>query len=82
MTFSRLAPFIQEYLYAHGWTELRPVQLEACRVIFDTNSHLLIAAGTAAGKTEAAFLPILSHLYNHPPPNGGCPIYQSHKSFD
>jgi len=71
MTFSRLAPFIQEYLYAHGWTELRPVQLEACRVIFDTNSHLLIAAGTAAGKTEAAFLPILSHLYNHPPQTVG-----------
>ena len=64
--FEQLAPFIQEYIYTHGWTELRPVQIEACRVIFTTNAHLLIAAGTASGKTEAAFLPVLSLLYNKP----------------
>lgn len=65
-TFSRLAPFIQEYIYQHNWTELRPVQIEACRVIFDTEAHLLVAAGTASGKTEAAFLPVLTHLYEKP----------------
>ncbi|HEY9902099.1 MAG TPA: DEAD/DEAH box helicase, partial [Candidatus Sericytochromatia bacterium] len=64
--FSRLAPFIQEYIYTHAWTELRPVQVEACRVIFDTEAHLLIAAGTASGKTEAAFLPVLTLLYENP----------------
>ncbi len=61
--FSRLAPFIQEYIYNHNWTELRPVQLAACQVIFDTNAHLLVAAATAAGKTEAAFLPVITQLY-------------------
>ncbi len=66
MPFDRLAPFIQEYLYTNGLTELRQVQAEACRVIFDTDCHLLIAAGTASGKTEAAFLPILTHLHNQP----------------
>jgi ATP-dependent Lhr-like helicase len=65
--YDRLAPFIQEYIYQHGWTDLRPVQVEACRVIFDTNAHLLIAAGTAAGKTEAAFLPVLTRLHDDPP---------------
>ena len=65
-TFSRLAPFIQEYIYHHNWTELRPVQIAACKVIFDTDAHLLVAAGTASGKTEAAFLPILSLLYENP----------------
>ncbi|MDX2100232.1 MAG: DEAD/DEAH box helicase [Leptolyngbyaceae cyanobacterium bins.59] len=64
--FYRLAPFIQEYVYAQGWTELRQVQAEACRVIFETDDHLLISAGTASGKTEAAFLPILTLLHEQP----------------
>jgi len=64
--FYRLAPFIQEYIYAHGWDELRPVQVEACRVLFDTDAHLLLATGTASGKTEAAFLPILTLLHEKP----------------
>src|SRR4028118_951384 len=64
--FDRLAPFIREYIYTHGWTELRQVQVEACRVIFDTDAHLLIAAGTASGKTEAAFLPALTLLHQNP----------------
>lgn len=65
-SFYRLAPFIQEYIYTHGWTELRPIQIEACRVIFDTDAHLLLAAGTASGKTEAAFLPVLTLLHEKP----------------
>ncbi|MBW4635156.1 MAG: DEAD/DEAH box helicase [Iphinoe sp. HA4291-MV1] len=64
--FSRLAPFIQEYIYNHNWTELRPVQIEACKVIFNTDAHLLVAAGTASGKTEAAFLPVLTLLHENP----------------
>ncbi len=64
--FSRLAPFIQEYIYNHNWTELRPVQIEASQVIFNTDAHLLITAGTASGKTEAAFLPILTLLHETP----------------
>lgn len=39
--FDRLSPFIQEYIYTDDWTELRQVQVEACRVIFDTDAHLL-----------------------------------------
>ncbi|BAZ07796.1 DEAD/DEAH box helicase [Calothrix sp. NIES-3974] len=71
MVFSRLAPFIQEYIYRHNWNELRPVQVAACEVIFDTDAHLLVAAGTAAGKTEAAFLPVLSELYTIQPQSIG-----------
>jgi len=65
--FYRLAPFIQEYIYEHGWTELRAVQVEACRAIFGTHGHLLLATGTASGKTEAAFLPVLTLLHENPP---------------
>jgi ATP-dependent helicase Lhr and Lhr-like helicase len=64
--FDRLAPFIQEYIYHHNWTELRPAQIAACQVIFDTDAHLLVAAATAAGKTEAAFLPVVTRLYENP----------------
>ncbi len=64
--FHRLAPFIQDYIFAQGWADLRPVQIAACNVIFDTEAHLLVAAGTAAGKTEAAFLPVLTKLYDEP----------------
>ncbi|MBD2018615.1 DEAD/DEAH box helicase, partial [Leptolyngbya sp. FACHB-36] len=71
MTYYRLAPFIQEFIYSQGWTDLRPVQVEACRVVFDTDAHLLIAAGTASGKTEAAFLPVLTRLHEDPPATVG-----------
>jgi ATP-dependent Lhr-like helicase len=64
--FTRLAPFIREYIYAHEWTELRAVQIEACHAIFETDSHLLLSTGTASGKTEAAFLPILTLLEEKP----------------
>ncbi len=65
--FYRLAPFIQEYIYRHNWTELREVQVLAGEVLFNSDSHLILAAGTASGKTEAAFLPILTSLYEEPP---------------
>jgi len=69
--FFKLAPFIQEFIYTHGWTELRAVQVEACRVIFETDAHLLLATGTASGKTEAAFLPVLTILHDDPPKSVG-----------
>ena len=65
-TFGRLAPFIQEYIYTHRWDELREIQVEACKVIFDTDNHLLLASPTASGKTEAAFLPVLTDITSKP----------------
>lgn len=69
--FSRLAPFIQEFIYKKRWDTLREAQVEACRVLFDTPNHLLIASGTASGKTEAAFFPALTELYQEPPVRWG-----------
>ncbi len=80
-TFYRLAPFIQDYIYRQGWTELRPAQVQACRVIFDTNSHLLLASGTASGKTEAAFLPILTMLSEDPSSTVGVLYYGPTKAL-
>ena len=61
--FERYAPFIQEYIYRNEWKELRYVQTEAARVIFDTQNNLLLTSSTASGKTEAVFFPILTELY-------------------
>jgi ATP-dependent Lhr-like helicase len=64
--FDRLAPYIQDYIYANKWTELRDIQVSACEVIFGSDDNLLLSSGTASGKTEAAFLPVLTELYNKP----------------
>lgn len=64
--FTRLAPFIQDFIYQNKWEELRGNQVAACEVIFDSDDNLLLSSGTASGKTEAAFLPVLTELYNRP----------------
>ena len=50
---------VQRWVRDQGWTELRQVQDRAIRSILGGDADVLIAAATAAGKTEAAFLPLL-----------------------
>ncbi len=64
--FYRYAPFIQEYIYRNKWEELREIQLRAAEAVFDTDENLLLCSGTASGKTEAAFLPVLTQLWENP----------------
>jgi len=64
--FDCFAPFIQDYIYSHSWVELRKNQLDSADVLFNTDDNLLISSSTASGKTEAAFFPIISMLYDHP----------------
>lgn len=64
--FYRYAPFIQDYIYRNRWDELHEIQVAAAEVIFDTEDNLLLTSGTASGKTEAAFLPVLTHLWENP----------------
>jgi len=60
--FQRLHPIIQEELYRMKWTALRQIQVDAIHAILGSDKHLIISANTAGGKTEAAFLPILSEI--------------------
>ena len=62
IVFSRFPDFIKEYIYSHGWSELRDVQLSAADVIFNTDANLLLSSSTASGKTEAAFFPIIADI--------------------
>ena len=69
--FYRFAPFIQDFIYQNHWAALRGVQLAAAKTLFDTDHNLLITSSTASGKTEAAFFPILSQLWENPPQSVG-----------
>lgn len=53
---------MQRWIYDRGWTSLHDAQERAIGPIVDGDRDVIIAAATATGKTEAAFLPILSNL--------------------
>lgn len=53
---------MQRWIYEQGWTNLHDAQERAIPIILAENQDLIISAATAAGKTEAAFLPICSAL--------------------
>ena len=69
--FELLAEGVRRWLWEQRWTGLRDVQDQAIHTILETDNDLLIAAGTATGKTEAAFLPIVSRLTTAPPESLG-----------
>lgn len=66
--FSLLDSRIQRWIWEKGWTELRDAQERAIPVIMEQKRDVIISAATAAGKTEAAFLPILTRLVRNEPP--------------
>jgi len=53
---------IRRWVWDQGWTALRDAQERAIPPIIAGNTDVIIAAATATGKTEAAFLPICSRL--------------------
>ena len=60
--FELLNTGLQRWMWKQGWKELRPIQEEAAGPILKGIRDVIIAAPTAGGKTEAAFLPILTRL--------------------
>ena len=69
--FDRYAPFVQDFIYGHGWENLRSIQVAAADAIFNTDENVLLTAQTASGKTEAAFFPILTLFWENPPASVG-----------
>lgn len=69
--FDRYAPFVQDFIYSHNWENLRSIQVAAADAIFNTDENVLLTASTASGKTEAAFFPILTELWENPPASVG-----------
>lgn len=75
-SFVLLDERIQRWIWEAGWTELKDVQEHAIPLLLDGTQDVILAAATASGKTEAAFLPILTKLLRseHPAP---CVLYVS-----
>lgn len=51
---------VQKWLFNQGWPDLREIQKRAIEPILAADRDVLISASTAAGKTEAFFLPACS----------------------
>lgn len=62
MAYTLLSKPIRRYIYDQGWESLRPIQVATINKVLSTSNHYIIASRTASGKTEAAFLPILSQV--------------------
>jgi ATP-dependent Lhr-like helicase len=65
-SFQLLNPKVQKWVYSQGWTELRQIQEESVKAVIKGDNDIIISASTAGGKTEAAFLPIISEIINSP----------------
>lgn len=73
--FAQLDSRIQRWIWDAGWTTLRDIQERAIPAVLPADHDVILAAATAAGKTEAAFFPILSRMVEHAPQ--GCVLYIS-----
>ena len=62
MSFDLLSEPIRKFIRDKGWEQLRPIQTAAIAKILPSDDNFILASRTASGKTEAAFLPILSKV--------------------
>ncbi|HBG38694.1 MAG TPA: DEAD/DEAH box helicase, partial [Clostridiaceae bacterium] len=53
---------IRKYIYDAGWESLRGIQEASIKHVHNTENNLILAAPTASGKTEAAFLPAINSI--------------------
>lgn len=57
-----LKPDIKRYIFDQGWQKLRKIQEAAIINVNSTDHNLILAAPTASGKTEAAFIPAINDI--------------------
>jgi len=67
--FEQLHEGIRRWVWMQRWTALRDIQEQAIAPILGADRDVIISASTAAGKTEAAFLPACS-LVTETSPDG------------
>ena len=75
--FDSLAEPIRRWVWDKGWNSLRDIQERAIPILLNDDRDVIIAAATAGGKTEAAYLPLISSVLEHPGEGGFDLIYVS-----
>jgi len=65
--FQKLHEGVQRWIWGQNWSSLRDIQDEAIEPVLSCDCDVVISASTAAGKTEAAFLPACSRLMEQQP---------------
>ena len=68
--FHRLAEPVRRWIWHKGWGSLRDIQERAISALLNDERDVIIAAATAGGKTEAAFLPLISSILEAPGAGG------------
>jgi len=70
-SFDCLHEKVRRWIWQQGWEGLRDVQERSIPLLLSGERDLVIMAATAGGKTEAAFLPIVSRLASEGAAPGG-----------
>ena len=73
--FDQLAEPVQRWIWDKGWNSLRDIQERAIPILLNDDRDVIIAAATAGGKTEAAFLPLISSVLENPGESGFDLVY-------
>ena len=73
--FDLLADPVRRWIWGKGWSSLHDIQEKSIPILLNRDNDLIIAAATAGGKTEAAFLPLISSVLKHPGSGGFDLVY-------
>ena len=73
--FDLLAEPVRRWIWDKGWNGLRDIQERAIPILLNDDRDVIIAASTAGGKTEAAFLPLVSSVVEDPGQGGFDLVY-------
>ena len=68
--FDLLAEPVRRWVWDKGWQSLRDIQERAIPLLVNGENDVIITAATAGGKTEAAFLPLISQVLERPGSGG------------
>ena len=61
-SFHLLHDKVKQWVWRQDWNSLKEIQENSIPVILSQKCDVIISAATAGGKTEAAFLPILTSI--------------------
>lgn len=61
-SFELLHQDVRRWVWQQGWRSLKDIQENTIPVVLKRDCDVIISAATAGGKTEAAFMPIISNI--------------------